>query len=105
MGDYLFVPEDRPGHQVGDAQQFGLPRPPWGFSYATLDRVPGQPELLYVTVPLGSVCLLAAVLPMATALRWRKARKQRRGLCPACGYDLRASPDHCPECGAAAVEE
>lgn len=29
----------------------------------------------------------------------RSRRRIRRGLCPGCGYDVRHSPNRCPECG------
>jgi hypothetical protein len=34
----------------------------------------------------------------------RKRRRQRVGLCPKCGYDIRANPARCSECGQAPAE-
>jgi hypothetical protein len=54
-------------------------------------------------LPHWLVALALAALPSARSWRrWRCRRARAAGGCPACGYDLRATPDRCPECGAAA---
>jgi hypothetical protein len=51
-----------------------------------------------LVVPLWAVLLPTAIPPAAWAWRWRRHRR-RPGLCRSCGYDLRATPERCPECG------
>jgi len=56
-----------------------------------------------VFAPAWFVCLAAAALAAWRFPRERRRRRidrrRRAGLCPACGYDLRATPERCPECG------
>jgi hypothetical protein len=69
-----------------------------GVAWYLVDANPGGGSLL---VPHRYVALLLAMLP----LRWiwvtcRNRRRARRHACVACGYDLSATPQRCPECGA-----
>jgi hypothetical protein len=60
----------------------------------------------YVAFPAWVPAGIFAVLPTVATMRWiRRKRVAGRNLCPTCGYDLRATPDRCPECGAAVIAE
>jgi hypothetical protein len=54
-----------------------------------------------VVFPYWALCLAAFPLPAVRLRRHLRTRRRLRlGLCLRCGYDLRASPGTCPECGA-----
>ena len=56
-----------------------------------------------LTFPYWFALLITAALPAWWCIRHRarqrRARRIAAGLCPTCGYDLRATPERCPECG------
>ena len=69
-----------------------------GFWY--LDAEPQIKSYRIVYVPPWFIVLLFAIPPAQQIRRWRRARKRELAdRCRVCGYDLRATPDRCPECG------
>src|SRR5436190_23205976 len=74
----------------------GSPNLWWGFHFAWRGDL--STMVHEVVVPYWAMALPAAFLPVWWVLR--KLRPPARpGTCRRCGYDLRATPDRCPECG------
>jgi len=91
------------------------PTPPWGyFIHRDMPHVLGfqfvhideQDENVHCSeisasapdwLPTGTFLVAPALWLRATV---RRRRRRSRGECDVCGYDLRATPERCPECGA-----
>ncbi len=99
---YVTYPADKSGlwSEIAARDRAGGRLRQFGFAYARIDYGPSAGLRRAVYLPHWSLALLLVPVP---ALRlWRGVRARRRsliGLCTFCGYDLRATPDRCPECG------
>jgi hypothetical protein len=105
----------RSGHQYIPPDPVRLPMAMEGFRLGLVEWGRGQSTVGAIaydsrgfTAALWPVVLASGVLPglrarvlVRTIIRRRRERARRSaGLCSSCGYDLRATPGKCPECGA-----
>jgi len=78
-----------------------------GFAYDPnqLQTYNGPPKLVWYSshrlyFPHWSLAAITGILPSMWCWRRRRERVRRKlGRCVNCGYDLRATPERCPECG------
>ncbi len=84
--------------EAGASQRTFFNRQGFRFDYFGDEKNP----ILQLACPYWFIMLLTAILPGARLAGWRRRARRLRmrpGLCQHCGYDCRATPDRCPECG------
>lgn len=85
-----------PGGGTRDSVHLG------GFVWARqrLSALGAVHTIVYVQLPCWMVAVPGAcVLPWWVITLYRRRKRVQAGRCRQCGYDLRATPERCPECG------
>ena len=75
------------------------PEHPWGFAITAFGS--GREFHFALMLPYWALSMAFSLLPaiwIVRRLRWRAASRHS-DRCAVCGYDLRATPERCPECG------
>lgn len=76
------------------------------YAHAAFDPQTGEPRLIIrvFAIPFWMLAILFGLSPtLVVARRLLRRKRCANGLCQYCGYDLRATPDRCPECGRGVV--
>jgi hypothetical protein len=73
--------------------------------FVTNGRLVSWPSYFHWEVMVPCWLMFVASACLTTWAAWRPvrewhARRLRPGACRTCGYDMRATPERCPECGA-----
>jgi hypothetical protein len=92
---FTYSPEESPWSRQGPSSRAAFVA--WNLVrfYASTNATGFVVELPYW------VLLAPCLVPVGIRLLRRRRRERAENACPRCGYDLRATPDRCPECGTA----
>ena len=87
--------------EAEDFPMTGDPCPAWGFTWQVVsETTPGyRGYCIGAGSPWWFVLLVCSTPVGLRTVSWLRRRRHGRRLCPTCGYDLRATPERCPECG------
>lgn len=89
------ISEDLPPNHYGGLTDWRI----WGYGVYN-DQLMFNPPMKVAIIPYWLPVTAFLILPVRKLLLLNRSRRRRRaGLCVACGYDLRATSDRCPECG------
>jgi len=90
-------PADEVDHRTINALRTGVSLPGFACDWKSNPRL--RVWSASIVVHFSLVCTGMGILPMVWMIKLMRARRRNQESCAKCGYDLRATPDRCPECG------